>query len=437
MSSEIAISARKLTKIYRTYENPLNRVRQALSLGNRIYYRQFTALSGISFDIERGETVGIIGRNGSGKSTLLQLVCGIRKPTAGDIRVSGRISALLELGAGFHPEFTGRENVHMYGAILGIPRAEMEKRFPEIEAFAEIGEFVDEPVKTYSSGMFLRLAFATIAHVDADIIVIDEALSVGDALFAQKCMRFLRDFRKRGTLLIVSHDMAALLNLCDRVIWLDKGAIRSLGLPKNICETYLQLSRSGQQNAVANTPASAPPTQQHADRSALEKLGSQLEALSAGAPGRSFGAGGARITAVRLAGEGGDTLTSTWGGEAVVLSISAKAHAPLQQPIIGFVIRDRLGQSLFGENTYSAYADKPVALAAGNIIEARFRFRMPRLQSGSYSISVAVADGTQLQHVQHHWINDAYVFESRSGAVHGLVGIPMLEVSLAADNPAL
>lgn len=194
----------------------------------------------MSFHVQKGETIGIIGRNGSGKSTLLQIICGTLTPSGGRVAINGRVAALLELGAGFNPEFTGRENVYMNAALLGLSKAQIEERLDAIFAFADIGGFVDQPVKTYSSGMYVRLAFAVIAHVDADVLVIDEALAVGDAFFTQKCMRFLRAFMERGTVLFVSHDTNAVVNLCTRVVWLDKGRVREIGPAKDVCDSYLE-----------------------------------------------------------------------------------------------------------------------------------------------------------------------------------------------------
>ena len=209
-SDDIAISVRNLTKSYRLFGHPGDRIKQFFSLGLKQYHREFTALKDVSFDIKKGETVGIIGRNGSGKSTLLQLICGILKPTTGTVQVNGRVSALLELGAGFNPEFTGRENVYFQGALMGFTEAQMDERFDEIAAFADIGEFIDQPVRTYSSGMFVRLAFAVAIHVDPDILVVDEALAVGDMAFQRKCFAQIDRLRAAGcTIALVTHDMGA------------------------------------------------------------------------------------------------------------------------------------------------------------------------------------------------------------------------------------
>lgn len=225
-SDDIAISVRNLGKTYRLFGHPGDRIKQFFSLGMKKYHSEFNALHDVSFDIKKGETVGIIGRNGSGKSTLLQLICGILKPTTGSVSVNGRISALLELGAGFNPDFTGRENVYFQGAVMGISTEKMDARFDEIAAFADIGEFIDQPVRTYSSGMFVRLAFATASRLDVDVVVLDEALAVGDIGFQARCFDRINQLRDDGvTILLVSHSMQHILSHCDRAVLLDHGEI--------------------------------------------------------------------------------------------------------------------------------------------------------------------------------------------------------------------
>lgn len=261
MSSDIVISVRNLCKRYRSYAHPLDR----LLPGRKNRCRQFNALTDVNFDIRRGESVGIIGRNGSGKSTLLQLICGIRKPTSGSITVVGRISALLELGAGFHPEFSGRENVYLQGAILGFSRNDMEERFEYITKFADIGEFIDQPVKTYSRGMFVRLAFAVAISVDPDILVVDEALAVGDVSFQSKCYQRMREICDRGgTILFVTHAMDSVIQLCDRTILLDEGQHIMLGNPKLVVGMMHKLLY-------------APPDKRDAVRAEIQALSSDKE----------------------------------------------------------------------------------------------------------------------------------------------------------------
>ena len=240
-SDDIAISVKNLTKTYRIFGHPGDRIKQALTLGRVRFHREFTALQGVSFEIKKGETVGIIGRNGSGKSTLLQLICGILKPTSGSVQVNGRVSALLELGAGFNPEFTGRENVYFQGAVMGLTKEAMDERFDGIAAFADIGEFIDQPVRTYSSGMFVRLAFAVAASVEPDVLVVDEALSVGDIGFQQKCLERIREMREAGvTIFLVSHDVLLMRNFGDTLIYLDQGRIKGMGDPETVGEAYIR-----------------------------------------------------------------------------------------------------------------------------------------------------------------------------------------------------
>jgi len=239
-SNEIKITVENIVKKYRLFGHPGDRVKQAFTLGRIKFHREFTSVNDVSFDISSGETVGIIGRNGSGKSTLLQIICGILKPTRGKVRTAGRIAALLELGAGFNPEFTGRENVYFQSAVMGLSRAEIDSRFSEIINFADIGDFIDQPVRTYSSGMFVRLAFSTMVHTDADILVVDEALAVGDEAFQRKCFDRLAEYLEGNDkiLLFVSHNIRQIERICSKVVWLDKGRVMQIGDPATVCGAY-------------------------------------------------------------------------------------------------------------------------------------------------------------------------------------------------------
>jgi lipopolysaccharide transport system ATP-binding protein len=446
---DLAIRVSGLSKCYTIYDRPHDRLKQAVLpyvrhlVGDRApkqYYREFWALRDVSFHVRKGETVGIIGRNGAGKSTLLQLLCGTLNPTAGQVEIQGRVAALLELGSGFNPEFTGRENVYLYASLLGLRGDEVDARFDDIAAFADIGAFLDMPVKTYSSGMFVRLAFAVIAHVNADSLIIDEALAVGDAFFVQKCMRFLRKFMERGTILFVSHDTGAVVNLCQRAIWLDGGSIRAVGSPKNIAEAYLAALYEAQQGsdaewlAKSQTSADNKTSRQRRDAPQTHvnhpTFRNDMDLFHL--PGAAnFGKGGASVIGVELSDASGSRLNMCVGGENVVLRIRCEAHEDLFSPIIGFFIKDRLGQWLFGDNTYLTYADRPLNVGAGQQFEATFNFRMPMLLVGDYSVCVAIAEGTQGEHVQHHWIHDAVLFKSHSSsACTGLVGIPMHRIEI-------
>ena len=257
-SQDAAIILQDVSKVFEIYDRPVHRLLQMLCRGRRRFYRSFEALHHIDLTIRKGECVGIVGRNGAGKSTLLQIIAGTLAPTTGSVRTCGRVAALLELGSGFNPEFTGRENVFLNAAILGLSDAEIRARYDDIVAFADIGDFIDQPVRNYSSGMVMRLAFAVIAHVDADILIVDEALSVGDAYFTQKCMRFLRQFIATKTLFFVSHDVAAINSLCTHAIFLERGRIKSAGDPKQITELYLEdIFQAVQGEKAAGTAPSA------------------------------------------------------------------------------------------------------------------------------------------------------------------------------------
>jgi len=447
MSSEIAIKVEYLSKCYQIYDQPRDRLKQfvlprlqrLVGLPPKQYYRKFWALKDVSFEVKKGETVGIIGRNGSGKSTLLQIICGTLSPTDGSVETNGRIAALLELGSGFNPEFTGRENVYMNASVLGLSNEEIDARFNDIVAFADIGDFIEQPVKTYSSGMMVRLAFAVIAHVDADILVVDEALAVGDAFFTQKCMRFLRSFMENGTVLFVSHDTGSIKNLCNYAVWLEKGQVIREGSPKDVCELYLEAFYEAQQGKSSTTKLSAfkkpddslPLKDQRLEFINTSTLRNDVQIFKFDPDAVSFGQGGAQITSVEFLDMEGSPLAWVVGCEQVTLRIHTLAHEPLDAPIIGFFIKDRLGQTLFGDNTYLSQRGASIFCEAGNIIQAEFTFVMPILPAGHYSVNAAIANGTQEQHVQHHWIHDAVLFKSESSSVAtGLIGIPMQHIKL-------
>jgi ABC-type polysaccharide/polyol phosphate transport system ATPase subunit len=242
MTNAIALSIHQVSKKYKLFNSPQERVWEALHPFKKKFHRDFWALKEVSLQIQKGQTLGIIGRNGSGKSTLLQLMAGVLKPTSGTIEVSGRISALLELGAGFNPEFTGRENIRFYGLLMGLSDVEIKNKIPEIETFADIGEFIDQPVKIYSSGMFVRLAFSAAIHVDPDILIIDEALAVGDAKFQHKCYQKFREFQEQGkTIIFVTHDMHAILKHCDHAFLMEAGSIVVSGKPSEVVHHYHEL----------------------------------------------------------------------------------------------------------------------------------------------------------------------------------------------------
>lgn len=250
MVEGIAIKLVNLTKDYKLFRKPAYRILETFLPGNQKYHRQFRALDNVSIEIRKGESIGIVGRNGSGKSTLLQIICGIVKPSSGDIEVNGKISALLELGAGFNPEFSGRQNVYLNGSILGLSQEEIDNRFDDILAFADIGEFIDQPVKSYSSGMFVRLAFAVAVSVEPEILVIDEALSVGDEAFQRKCFAHINSIQEKGgTILFVTHSAASVIELCSRAVLLDQGELLLSGSPKQVISRYQKLIYAPEEKA--------------------------------------------------------------------------------------------------------------------------------------------------------------------------------------------
>lgn len=247
MFSNMLVKAEKLNKCYRLYNKPIDRLKQKLSFGRKRYYEEFQALSDVSFEIIRGETIGVIGPNGAGKSTLLQLICGILHPSSGKIIINGKIAALLELGAGFNFEFTGRENVYLNAALLGLTKTEIDECYHRIVSFADIGEFINYPVKTYSSGMVIRLAFAVNLMTTPDLMIIDEALAIGDINFTAKCMSAIKEMQKKGTsIILVSHDMGTIRNLCNRVIYLENGRLIESGPPNVVVEKYIKIMREKQ-----------------------------------------------------------------------------------------------------------------------------------------------------------------------------------------------
>lgn len=447
--ADITIRVQGVSKRYEIYDRPRDRLLQMLSRGKRQYFREHWALQDVSFDVRRGETVGVIGRNGSGKSTLLQLICGTLNPTAGQIEVSGRIAALLELGAGFNPEFTGRENVFLAAKLLGLTQADVEERFDRIAGFADIGSFIEQPVKTYSSGMYVRLAFAVNAHVDADILIIDEALAVGDAVFTQKCMRFIRSFKERGTLLFVSHDSAAVQSLCESAVWLSSGKLRMKGPSRDVGEAYLKYvfqesygegvalkdveSEGASQAAESLVEAASPASNCEPDAVLHAQPLDATETAVVTEPNldkaQGFRTGSADIEEIRLNAVGDESRKIFRGGERVRMRIRAVARAPLERPIVGFLMRDRLGQDLFGENTLAVGELCPVQ--KGQRFEANFVFNLPFLPNGDYAVMASIADGDRFSNIQHHWLHDALIVHVSSSTVrYGLVGIPFEEVSL-------
>ncbi len=376
------VSIQHVSKVYRLYKRPLDRLVEALPLcGQR--HTEFWALRDISFQVEKGEIVSVVGPNGSGKSTLLEVVSGILAPSSGRVRAEGRIAALLELGAGFNPEFTGRENVLLSGEIMGIPRKQMERAFPRIAAFAEIGDYIDRPVKEYSSGMYVRLAFSAAIHVEPDILIVDEALSVGDAIFASRCVRKFEQLKEQKvTVLFVSHDLGLVKRLSSRAVFLWNGRVQMIGRAPDVVNRYVGMVHERQKDRIEGSYGNG-----------------TLEA--------SFrhGDGTSRIEAILLFDAKGLPTNCVFRGEPVTIRIRARFHAHCQDPMVGLLIRNRLGIDVYGTNT--RIEQIPLGeFAAGDLLELDFRFEC-RLTRQQYTLTAATQhdDGAS-----QDWLDDAMSF---------------------------
>lgn len=397
---ETVIKVKNLSKKFRRFSSVGDAVKEFFHPFRKRYHNEFWALKDVSIEIKRGECIGIIGRNGSGKSTLLQILCGIMQPTSGELAVNGRIAALLELGAGFHPMFTGRDNVYLNGALMGFTKEEMEEKFQSIADFADIGDFIDQPVMMYSSGMFVRLAFSVAIHVDPDILIVDEALAVGDMRFQQKCYRKINEFKERGkTIILITHDMSAVKNFCSTAAWLNDGKIFMTGPPAEIIKSYTSYMHYDSKTAL-----------QPGRGEGSRRKGSGIEWNDvSGCP--SFGEGGAVIKGVSLyAKDPYRKITAFGGGEWVVFYAEIEATQDISSPIAGLAMNNEYGQPILGIGNWML--GKEIGpLAKGDTIIVEFEMKLPLLKNGMYSFTVSIADGTEATHTQLHWVHDAYVLE--------------------------
>jgi lipopolysaccharide transport system ATP-binding protein len=375
-----AVEVHHLSKNYPLSRSQFGRLRHLFGSGNHALDRDSAnalwALRDVTFSVARGEAFGIIGANGSGKSTLLRIVAGILRPTSGSVEVHGRLSALLELGSGFSPEFTGRDNVYLNGSLLGLSRDEITARFAAIERFAEIGDFISQPVRTYSTGMVLRLAFAVAAHVDPEILIVDEALAVGDIAFRQRCMRKIHELRAHGTtILFVSHEAGDVKALCERCLWLHKGVPRELGEADDVVAAYLSASLRTDTQRRERPPRSTAP------------------AFVPAADQHRYGDGRATIIGADLVDNNRQSVRDATPRDRLVLRIGFRANAPMPSPIAGFLVRNGRGENIFGSNT--AREDYPLPpMSPGDHNHVDFHWSVPDLVPGAYRISLAVSDGS-------------------------------------------
>jgi lipopolysaccharide transport system ATP-binding protein len=446
MDEPVAISLRNVSKCFKTYKKPSDRLLE-LMLPTQGRANEFWALEEINLDIPKGSTVGIIGRNGSGKSTLLQLVAGTLTPTSGEVRVKGRVSALLELGSGFNPEFTGRQNVFFNGRLLGLSQAEIEAKFDEIAAFADIGHFIDEPTKTYSSGMFVRLAFAVAVNVDPEILIVDEALAVGDIVFQHRCMRRMRSLMDSGvTTLFVSHDAGSIKTLCNSAVMLHEGKVREVGDPNVVTINYLKLMTELELGfSTSESPHASqlkPREPNHANGSthdgqsttplaSLEPPPSEVSTSS-----KRRGSGKARIESIQLLNALGEDVGQhpiLGFNEEVRLQLRVRAYTSLKSCIVGFYICDKNGYEIIGSNTFEEKI-RSESLEKGEELSIRFQFKLP-LRPNSYSLTVAGSEN--YGETTFDWIDDVIVFQllppDSGKVIHALIDQPMtVEVKRAS-----
>jgi ABC-type polysaccharide/polyol phosphate transport system ATPase subunit len=399
--SQVAIQIREASKCYRIYSRPIDRLKQVIARGKKRYFREFWALKEISLEIRRRETVGIIGSNGSGKSTLLELIAGTLSPTAGKILTHGKVLALLELGAGFDFEYTGRENVRFYHSLLGLNGKDLEFRIKKIEEYADIGSFIDRPVKVYSSGMFLRLAFATIINCSPDILIIDEAFAVGDILFQQKCLHSIKNFCNFGTAIIVSHDMSAIAKLCSRVIWIKDGKLESDGRPGDVIKEYSEYLL-GDNAFIANNK-----TKKNLKKSQIKDT-SYIAALQSFEPPDRNRA--VIIEGVGLRSSDGEGIVTA--GNPCAIGMIIKSHESVYDPVCVFMVKDRMNRLIFSNDTTVLEAGK-LEFMSGNRYCVTFEIKQwPNLTDSEYTISFAITNGSFNKKGTYHFVNDALLVKN-------------------------
>jgi len=407
-----SIRVDRLGKAYKQYPTRWSRLLEWMLPFTGIHHRLKWVIHDISFTLGKGEAIGIIGINGAGKSTLLKMITGTTQPTRGSVEITGSVAALLELGMGFHPEFTGRQNVFMAGQLLGMSVAEIERLMPEIEAFAEIGDYIDQQVRTYSSGMQMRLAFSVATAKRPDVLIVDEALSVGDAYFQHKSFDRIRSFREAGTtLLIVSHDKTVIQSICDRAIMLDGGKVAMEGLPEQVMDYY---------NAILAERENAKVRQEKREDGKVQTVS---------------GTGEATVTRVALLNRDGETQETFDVGTPVTLEIDVEARAPIPRLVLGYMIKDRLGQPIYGTNTH--HKKQPVHdVKPGEKLTYRFDFPL-NLGIGSYSVAVALQSSDTHLENNYEWRDLALVFTVINVNKHGFVGCAWIDPGVRISRPVL
>jgi len=428
MQPRDVIELDSVSKKYKMYVRPAQRLKELLLLNRRHYHREHWALRDVSVGVRRGETFCIIGQNGSGKSTLLKLMLGILQPTTGSARIHGRATALIELGLGFNPEFTGRANVYMNGAILGLSKKETAARLDQILEFAEIGSYIDQPVKTYSSGMVVRLAFAVAVHMDPEILIVDEALAVGDIYFRQRCMRKIHELRSRGvTIVYVTHDIGDVKMLGDRALWLQDGRVKELGDARAVAANYLAaLVKKDSEYLRAHQPSSNGSSR---DSTPSEEIVTSLPAMV-----HRHGDRRAEILGVELCDDRGRPIDSVSTPSWIIVRVSARSLQPIAQPIIGVLLRIQ-GVDFTGTN--SSREDLPLsAMQPGDVYTLDFHLKLPELSATRFTITPAIADGTLLEFHLCDMVEDAVDVRVASGQapVYGVMYLPCFAVRATSSR---
>ncbi|MBE5953114.1 MAG: ABC transporter ATP-binding protein [Lachnospiraceae bacterium] len=399
------ITVENVSKVYPLYDKTIDRLKETLSITKKSYHRDFYALNDVSFNIGAGETIGIIGTNGSGKSTILKIITGVLTPTEGNVTVNGKISALLELGAGFNMDYTGMENLYMNGTMMGYSKEEMEEKIPAILDFADIGEFVHQPVKTYSSGMFVRLAFALAINVEPEILIVDEALAVGDAFFQAKCFSKLEEIRNAGTtILFVSHDIVSVKQLCKRAIWIEKGLVRMDGDSNEVCEQYLSMQIE-ENNRMKSELVKGLHLENNA-KTIKEKDKIVVRKLDYTSMKNVTATDAADMLSFYIRDEKGDDVNVLRPNKKYTFGIIAEFKESVENALFGFEMENAKGVKLFSINNFLSNSVMSLA-EKGKIYEVKFDIRLPKVCNGEYLISPCIAAGEQNNHIVHVRLHNA------------------------------
>lgn len=429
MNKTVKISVENISKVYNMYNSPADRLKEAFSLRNRSYHTEFYALKNICFDVEEGEIVGIMGRNGAGKSTLLKIITGVLQPTYGRVCVSGRISSLLELGAGFNPEYTGIENIYFYGTVMGLSKAEITEKLDSILEFAEIGDYINQPIKTYSSGMFARLAFSCAINVDPDILIVDEILSVGDIRFQAKCFKKFKEFKQRGiTILYVGHDISLMRSFCDRCIWMNQGEIISMGDPTYISAKYVEYMYLDESTEFTTYKAFSPEQETNEEETSAEKAPDPSDIVDIAAedaatqdhetrnnrmqnnqPLAHWGSKVGMIQNISMTVDGKELFScSPMDVVTIAFSVPYMEDIDYEYLSAAFSIKNREGLDLIVKTTF----DSEISLAGHGQCMLNFRFSFqPRLTNGDYYLILALENRTQAVISYYEYIEGAKYFK--------------------------